>query len=364
MIIVLIVVAILVLLIVTHELGHFIAAKIFGVRVEEFGVGYPPRAFSFGTWGGTEYTLNWIPFGGFVRLYGEDADAHGKGSFVEAARYKQAIILVAGVVMNALVAWLLFAAALHTGIPQVVDPGTLPPGAAAHLEISDVIAGSPASEAGMSAGDEIIGMTDQNGITLTTLTPESVSDYVKVRGGQKIAIVYLHADATSTASVVPANAVIPGSAATPALGVGLVEVSNVSLSWKGALVQGLSNTRDAFETVGTSLWNLVTGIFHGSADLEDVVGPVGLVGVVGQAAQNGAGQVLALAGFIAVNLAIINLIPIPALDGGRLVIVLFEAIIRRKAPPLLIQILNTIGIALIILLMLTVTYHDIARLLA
>jgi regulator of sigma E protease len=364
MITVLIVVAILVLLIVTHELGHFIAAKIFGVRVEEFGVGYPPRALSFGTWGGTEYTLNWIPFGGFVRLYGEEADAHGKGSFVEAAWYQQAIILVAGVVMNALVAWLLFAAALHAGIPQVVDPGTLPAGTVAHLEISDVVAGSPANVAGISAGDEILGMTDQKGVALTVLTPQSVSDYIKVRGGQKITVLYLHDDATTTATVVPANAVIPGAAATPALGVGLVEVSNVSLLWKDALVQGLSNTRGAFQTVSTSLWDLFTGIFHGSANLADVVGPVGLVGVVGQAAQNGVGQVLALAGFIGVNLAIINLIPIPALDGGRLVIVLSEAILRRKSSRLVVQILNIIGIALIILLMLTVTYHDIARLLA
>ena len=362
MITILIVIAILILLIVTHELGHFIAAKLFGVRVEEFGVGYPPRALSFGTWGNTEYTLNWIPFGGFVRLFGEDADARGKGSFNEAKHYKQAIILVAGVAMNALVAWLLFAAALHAGIPQVVDPGTLPPTAAAHLEISDVVAGSPASVVGIATGDEILSMTDANGVALTTLTPQSVSNYVKVRGGQKIVVVYKHQDATSSATIIPANAVIPGSAATPALGVGLVEVSNVSLPWREAFIQGLTNTREAFKTVGLSLWDLVTGIFRGSANLQDVVGPVGLVGVVGQAAQNGAGQVLALAGFIGVNLAIINLIPIPALDGGRLVVVAFEAITRRKSPPLLIQILNTIGIALIILLMITVTYHDIARL--
>jgi regulator of sigma E protease len=360
----LLVVAILVFLIVTHELGHFIAAKIFGVRVDEFGVGYPPRAFSFGTWGGTEYTLNWIPFGGFVRLYGEDADAHGRGSFIEAKRWKQALILIAGVAMNALVAWLLFAAALHAGIPQVIDPGSVASGAPAHLEISDVVAGSPAAAAGIAPGDEILGMTDQNGTALSTLTPEAVSAYVKVRGGQQISIAYLHGNATSSATVVPANAVIPGAAATPALGVGLVEVSNVSLPWGQALSQGLRNTRNAFETVGSSLWQLIAGAFHGTADLQDVVGPVGLVGVVGQAAQNGSGDVLALAGFIAVNLAIINLIPIPALDGGRLVIVAIEAIIRRKAPPLAIQVLNTIGIALIILLMITVTYHDIARLLA
>src|SRR3989344_2612973 len=97
----LLVVAILVLLIVIHELGHFVVAKIFKVRVEEFGIGYPPRAFSFGKWGGTEYTLNWIPFGGFVRLFGEDGEKeHGRGAFIYANRGVQALILVAGVLAN------------------------------------------------------------------------------------------------------------------------------------------------------------------------------------------------------------------------------------------------------------------------
>src|SRR3569832_2217708 len=103
------VIAILVLLIVVHELGHFIAAKIFGVKVIEFGIGYPPRALTFGIWGGTEYTLNWIPFGGFVRLFGDDDDGrHGKGTFIDAPRWRQAVILVAGVTMNLIAAWALF----------------------------------------------------------------------------------------------------------------------------------------------------------------------------------------------------------------------------------------------------------------
>src|SRR3984957_20310006 len=120
---ILLVIIILVFLIIVHELGHFIAAKIFGVKVQEFGIGYPPRAFLFGTIGETEYTLNWIPFGGFVRLFGEQEDAqeHGRGSFVDAPRWKQAIILVAGVMMNAITAWALFSIALGIGVPQIVD---------------------------------------------------------------------------------------------------------------------------------------------------------------------------------------------------------------------------------------------------
>ena len=363
MITALLVIAILVLLIVTHEFGHFITAKIFGVRVDEFGVGYPPRAFLIGTWGGTEYTLNWIPFGGFVKLYGEDSEAHGNGSFVEAKRWKQAIILIAGVVMNALVAWLLFASALHTGIPRVID-GSLTSDPSAVLMISNVVAGSPASVAGIGAGDTITSVTDENGVKLSPLTPTALSDFIKVRGGDRITVGYLHKNVAQIASVVPANAVIPGAAATPALGVGLVEVSQVALAWPSALAQGFTNTGDAFVTVGQSLWQLITGAFKGMADLQDVVGPVGLVSVVAGASQNGVGSVLALAGFIAVNLAIVNLIPIPALDGGRLVIVAVESVTRRSAPKLAVQLLNIIGIALIIILMVTVTYHDIARLLA
>src|SRR3954470_21933473 len=104
------VIAILILLIVVHELGHFLVAKITKVRVEEFGVGYPPRAFLFGKWGRTEYTLNWLPFGGFVRLYGDDGNFdHGRGSITDAKRYVQALILVAGVAANTLLAWFLFA---------------------------------------------------------------------------------------------------------------------------------------------------------------------------------------------------------------------------------------------------------------
>ncbi|MDZ4227199.1 MAG: site-2 protease family protein, partial [Patescibacteria group bacterium] len=115
----LLVIGILVLLIVVHELGHFVAAKLSGVKVEEFGVGYPPRAFTLGKFGGTEYTLNWIPFGGFVRLFGDAGEGeHGRGSLVDAPRWKQALILVAGVAMNALTAWILFAVAFHIGVPQ------------------------------------------------------------------------------------------------------------------------------------------------------------------------------------------------------------------------------------------------------
>jgi regulator of sigma E protease len=356
-------VAILVVLIVTHELGHFLVAKLFRVRVEEFGVGYPPRAFLLGKIAETEYTLNWIPFGGFVRLYGEDADAHGRGSFADAPRYVQALILLAGVAANALVAWILFASALHVGIPRVIEGAVSPLDTSAHLVVSNVFPGSPASAAGLSAGDVIVSMRDQNNVPLSVLTPASVSAYIKVRGGNRITLSYVRDAATSSVSLVPANSVIPNQAASPALGVGLVEVSSIALPWDQSLVQGFTDMHIALLEIGTNLSRKILEAFQGKGSISDLVGPVGLVGVVGEATQHGWGQVLALAGFIAVNLTIINLIPIPVLDGGRLVLVILEAIIRRPAPKLIVQVLNTLGVALIILLMLVVTYHDIARLL-
>src|SRR3990167_4784489 len=117
----LLVIGILVFLIIVHELGHFIVAKICRVRVDEFGVGYPPRAFTLGKIAETEYTLNWIPFGGFVRLFGDEGEnQHGRGSLMDSPRWKQAIILIAGVAMNAVAAWALFTVAFHTGVPRAV----------------------------------------------------------------------------------------------------------------------------------------------------------------------------------------------------------------------------------------------------
>lgn len=360
----LLVIATLVFLIVTHELGHFIAAKILGVRVDEFGVGYPPRALLFGTWGGTEYTLNWLPFGGFVRLYGEEQEhpRHGSGSFVDAPRWRQAAILVAGVSVNALVAWFLFAGALTMGIPRTVDAPE--PGMTTQLIVSHVVPGSPADVAGLAVGDQILGIVDEAGAQLSTLTPNASIEYVREHGGDRLTITYLHGEATSTAYAIPANAILPEAAGRPALGVGLALVTADRAGFAQALADSIPLTIQQFKDVGRGLWQIISDAIGGSPDISQVVGPVGIVSYVHEAEKNGLGYVLMLAGFISVNLAIVNLIPIPALDGGRLFILALESLMRRPAPKLAVQIINTTGIALVMLLMLAVTYNDIARLFA
>ncbi len=363
MITALLVIAILVLLIVAHELGHFIAAKIFRVRVDEFGVGYPPRAFLFGKFGGTEYTLNWIPFGGFVRLFGDEGQPeHGRGSFIDAPRWKQALVLVAGVAANALVAWLLFAVALHIGVPKPVDAPL--EGQRVQLIVADIVGGSPADAAGIKVGDEILGVSDMNGVNVETLTSKNVVDFGRARGGKPVSIFYRHASATSIVTITPANAVLPKAAGQPALGIALVLIATEQEPWGQAFADAFGVTREKFKMVGSDLWILLRGALSGAPDIAAVIGPVGIVSYVGEASQNGLGAVLMFAALISINLAIINLIPIPALDGGRLLVLAIEALLHRNAPRLVIQALNAFGIGLIILLMVVVTYNDISRLLA
>lgn len=359
----LLVIGILVLLIVAHELGHFLAAKIFKVHVQEFGVGYPPRAFLLGKFGDTEYTLNWLPLGGFVRLFGDEGETErGPGSFVDARRPVQAVILIAGVFANAILAWALFAGALSYGVPRVVDAPR--PNEPVHLVVADVVPGSPAEAAGIIAGDEILRVEDGKRLAPASLTPGQVSEFVRERGGQQVSFVYARAGATSTATIHPAHAVIDEQAGRPAVGIALVLVSSEGLPWRDALYESLFRTRDAFVSVGKGLWGIVREAFSGHPDLSGVVGPVGLVGVVSDAASHGVGNVLALAGFISVNLVIINLIPFPVLDGGRLLLLSVEAVRGRRTPRMAVQLLNVLGVALIALLMITVTYNDIARLLS
>ena len=361
----LLVIAILVVLILGHELGHFIVAKLMGVRVVEFGLGYPPRAFKIGRWGGTEYTINWLPFGGFVRLYGdelehEEASATKKyQSLANAPLYAQGLILVAGIIMNVLLGWALFSIAFMQGLPTSVPEGT--PGA--HLVVNGVLANSPAEVAGMKTGDEIVKMTADDGTSAEDMTPTSVISFVEAHGGKKIVVTYDRGGTTESATIIPAHAVLTETAGRPALGVALALVSETHVSVWGAIAAGFFRTIDILTQVSVGIFQLIVNGLQGHLDLTQVIGPVGLVGVVGTEAAYGIGQILGIAAFISINLAVINLIPIPAFDGGRLLFVALEGIFRRRIPSIIAQSFNLAGFGLIIILMVLVTYHDIAHLL-
>jgi regulator of sigma E protease len=244
----------------------------------------------------------------------------------------------------------------------VIDSQTIDP--ASHLIVADVVPGSPAAAASIAAGDRILSIRDKNDDSPKTLAPDDVSAYVAKHNGQTLSLTYVRAGATSTVSVIPANAIIPHESSRPALGVALALVSTRPLSTGEAFSEGAASSWDALKRVVGSLWKLITQAVEGKADIAGVVGPIGLVSVIGDASQNGIGNVLALAAFISINLTVINLIPIPLLDGGRLALLAFEAILRREAPRVVVRLFNAIGVLLILILMITVTYNDILRLLA
>lgn len=263
---------ILSVLVIVHELGHFGVAKYFGIRVDEFGLGYPPKARKLFRWKGTDFTLNWLPFGGFVKIFGENADendfenssdARERGqSFQNRSRPIQGAVLVAGVVMNFLFAWFLLSAIFVSGLPA------------------------------------------------------------------------------------------PLSAARPE---GLPVVEAVSAGFKASV----KITTDTAVSLGTLLSQAVVG----RANLSELAGPVGIVGMVGDVRALGLGYLLTFTALISLNLCIVNLLPFPALDGGRLLFVAIEAITRRKIHPRIFNTVNTVGFALLILLMVLITIHDVSNIL-
>ncbi|MDP2593909.1 MAG: M50 family metallopeptidase, partial [bacterium] len=350
--------------------GHFVVAKWAGMRVDEFGLGYPPRAAKVGQVGETEITLNWLPFGGFVKIYGEDGTKEGPPdprAFGARPRILQALVLVAGVAMNFFFAYVLITGALVAGTPRALAPEEVSRATDAALAVSGVLPDSPAARAGFSVGDTIILATDANG-SWRANDPASFSDFVAAsdgpsgtRGLRPITLTIKHNGQEQTLTVIPVAGLVANDETRYALGIEIATIGTVSLSLPQAVIDGAQLTWGATMLTAVGLWHFFYGIVTGHADLSQVAGPVGIAGVVGSASTNGLGALLAIVAIISINLALINLIPIPALDGGRLLFVIIESIVRRPIKPSVARAVNAASFVLLILLMLVVTANDIYR---
>ena len=359
------------LLILSHEFGHFFVAKRSGIRVNEFGLGFPPRLFGL-RWGETIYSLNLIPFGGFVKIYGENPDEESLTG-VDRARainaqpkWRQALVLVAGVTMNLALAWLLLIIAFSTtGLPAEI--GSVPAGYTLDNPQVTIVAikpNSPAALAELAVGDRIVHLRVNNE-KLTDPTIETIQSFVATHPTAEIIVGYIRAHSSSIKPTIAERALRPaniGLDGKPAMGVGLEVIGNLHLPLPRAIIAGTQSLWHLTKSTAIGLVSFLGSLIGGQkGTLDQVTGPVGLVGLVGDASALGFGYLLFFTAILSINLAILNLLPIPALDGGRLFFLLIEKIKGSPIKPAVANAVNLTGFVLLMGLMLLVTYSDILK---
>jgi regulator of sigma E protease len=354
---------VLAVLIFVHELGHFVVAKKSGIRVDEFAIGFPPKIFSW-TRGETKYSLNLIPFGGYVKIFGENPNeesttgADSKRSFVNAKKWKQACILLAGIGMNIIFAWVLISISFMFG--SLVPVGDGASGYSKYIKESQVVltsvaVDSPAQKAGLAQGDRIISVASISG---KDLNMASIIEVVGKNSDNQIDVVYEHAGQTKQVKITPELNVAENR---KVIGIYMENVGIVKLNPFLAFWEGGKMTVVTFKQVVVGLSTFIWQAVRGHGDFSQVSGPVGIVGLVGDAAHFGLAYFLGFVAFISLNLAVINLIPFPALDGGRVLFVIIEAVTRRPIKAKIANTLNTVGFFILISLMLVITYRDIMK---
>ncbi|MBI1999321.1 MAG: site-2 protease family protein [Parcubacteria group bacterium] len=365
---VLLFIIVLVVLILVHEFGHFIVAKKTGIRVDEFGLGFPPKLFSVRR-GETEYSMNALPFGGFVRIFGENPEdvaldhPDRARSFVARPKPIQAAVMVAGVTANIALAWVLLSFGFMVGLPMPVDGA--PQGVVvenARVAIISTADGSPASEAGLLPGDRVLSLSAK-GDRRDIASVSDLQTFIAFHGGLPVTVLYERQGERQTAVATPrSGSGIPELPfAQPALGVTVGLIGTVTLPPHRAFFEGARMTAALTSSVVSSFGMLARDAFRGAADLATLTGPVGIAGIIGDAADFGIIYLLGLTAFISINLAVINLLPLPALDGGRLLFLLIEAVRGAPLNPRAVTIAHAVGFAALIILMLVVTFNDIVR---
>jgi regulator of sigma E protease len=348
-------------LVFVHELGHFIAAKKSGMKVSEFALGFPPKLFSKKI-GETLYALNMIPFGGYVKIVGEnpgeDGDADEPRSFQNKNRFLQAIVLSAGVLGNLIFAWLLLTVGFMNGMPVADEKYSDEFISEKRVLITNVLPESPAFISGLMPGDEVLKIV-HGGISAITPSADQISEIIGSANNKEIELEIKRIDEIKTFLVRPSLNIVPEKSA---IGIEMTSIGTAKFGIVKATAEGFKHTVSLTRDVATGLASFFKDAFMFRADFASVVGPVGIAGFVGDASHMGLGYLLSFVAMISVNLAVLNIAPLPALDGGRLIFVILEAILRRKISPKFQNYVNGIGFAVLLGLMVIVTYRDILRL--
>jgi len=337
--------AVIVVLILAHELGHFITAKASGVRIDEFGLFYPPRLLSVRR-GETLYSLNAIPLGGFVKLAGEE-DPTVTRSLASKKMGTRLLVLSAGSVMNFLLPLLFFSIAFM--IPHHMVMGK--------VTVTEIAPESPAATTSIRPGDIILSVNEQpvnnNG---------DLHRYVQLNLGKEIALLLQHSDGTRENVQVTPRWKTPAGQGAIGIVIGTLDATIVSQHypfWK-AIPMAVSACIETFVLFKNGIFSMIIG-----AVPVEVAGPVGIAQITGEVAKAGISPLLEFAAFLSINLAIINIFPLPALDGGRIAFVLLEGLRRGKRVSAKTEgLVHTIGFFLLISVMFAITYQDIIRIIS
>lgn len=377
-------------LVLVHEWGHFITAKKSGCKVYEFGIGFPPRLGGVykdpktGKWhwvwgsrgnklaetvGGedrespdefpsTLYSINWLPIGGFVKIKGENGEeADAKDSFGSKKIWQKLVILVAGVFMNVVLAGVLLSIGFMIGLPTDITDG-YPNGASIiedpYVVVGQVVDDSPAKAAGLEPGDRVLQLDD----TLITKSSQMIS-YVDQVGANEISVLLQRGDEEMTLAITPEVIEEVGADSKPRLGLLLSDAAILRYPWHSAIYHGFRSAVLGLITIFIAFYILLKGLIFGQGMAFDVTGPVGIAKVVGSSARMGVNFLINTAAMISLSLAAINILPIPALDGGRALFVIIEGITRKPVPKHYEQMAHTIGFVLLMILILVVTVRDV-----
>lgn len=354
-------------LVMIHEFGHFIVAKRSGIGVEEFGFGLPPRIWGKKV-GGTIYSVNWLPFGGFVRLVGEDPtdkNKNAKNSFYTKSIGQRMKVVVAGVFMNLMVAVVVFyivvfALGFKVNLPLIVEHKFSFVNQSTEVIIAGVGADSAAQKAGIQGGEAIISAGGQEISSISEL-----QKVIRASSDKPIQLI-LENPVNNRLRTVEVTPSYNQDLKAPALGVELGEIVALKYQTFGQkLFAGFIHSYNTFDYSVTVLGKLIAYSVkeHNLAPVsESVSGPIGIAQITSQAVTLGFVSVLQLVGLLSLNLAVLNILPIPALDGGRFAFIVFELVTRKKVNANFEKWVHAVGFAFLIGLIVLITYNDILKL--
>jgi regulator of sigma E protease len=363
--------AVLGVLVLVHELGHFVVARKFGVKVEEFGFGLPPRLVGFyrnedGRWqwvglktkttAKTIWSLNWIPLGGFVKIKGEEGGQTADlDSFAYQSVWRRILIISAGVTMNVILAAVLLSFGLGIGLPQIID-NNLPSLAQVKdvaIRVIEILPDSPASQAGLMIGDSLLTIDN-----LMVTEIEELQNYLQQKIGLPVNLIIKRQAEVINLVVTPQ---VISQTQKGGLGVALVTTGLVSYPWYLTPYYGITEALKMVGGVIFGFYLIIKNLIISQELIGEVYGPVGIASLVGDAARLGFLYVLQFTAVLSVIIAVINFLPFPALDGGRVLFLLIEALRKRPINQKLEAAMHNIGFALLMVLVVIVTFRDIAR---